>query len=385
MLRISLSKLKAPAFASLALAFASFGDAFLYPFLPVNNNAVGVPVVWVGTLLSINRFVRIISNGWMVHLFAKYGLRTIMIVAVIIAIMSTAGYAFANSIVIWLILRICWGLAFSAMRIGAIGYAVQQQTQGLALGVSKSLQEAGPVIALLITPFLLNTLETATVFIVLFSLSLPALLFAWKLPVADDRTQPRRNQKLLRFPSMYNAITLVSAILIDGVIVVVLGVLFLRYRIDITPLTATALAAFYLGYRRACLVILAPFGGWIADRIGIDIVFILTIAFAITGLVILLAGWIEGGSIIVFTFYSINAAVTPGAVTKGEVHSLSAVAENATWRDLGAALGTLLGGVLLASSYLSASLLILTFALLVLLLAHMAKNQKNLKSLIVWK
>ena len=112
MLRINLNTMKAPAFASLALAFASFGDAFLYPFLPVNNSVVGVPVVWIGVLLSINRFVRIISNGWMVHLFAKYGLRTIMILAVIVAIMSTAGYAFANSILIWLLLRICWGTCF---------------------------------------------------------------------------------------------------------------------------------------------------------------------------------------------------------------------------------------------------------------------------------
>ncbi|HKZ38926.1 MAG TPA: hypothetical protein VJ184_14790, partial [Chryseolinea sp.] len=71
--------LKIPAYASLALAFASFGDAFLYAFLPVNNAAVGVPLVWVGILLSINRFVRIFSNGIMVYLFSIYSLRIIMI------------------------------------------------------------------------------------------------------------------------------------------------------------------------------------------------------------------------------------------------------------------------------------------------------------------
>ncbi|HYF69854.1 MAG TPA: MFS transporter, partial [Ohtaekwangia sp.] len=250
MLWINQNTIKAPVFASLALAFASFGDAFLYPFLPVNNNIVGVPVVWVGVLLSINRFVRIISNGWMVHLFAKYGLRMIMIFAVTIALMSTAGYAFANSIFIWLFLRICWGLAFSAMRIGTIGYAIQQKRQGFSLGLSKSLQETGPMLALFITPFLLNGFNASTVFLVLFALSLPSVIFAWSLPITNDKTQPRAERKILKVPSTYNSITLISAILIDGIMIVVLGALFLRYQMDITTLTATALAAFYLGYRR---------------------------------------------------------------------------------------------------------------------------------------
>lgn len=385
MLRINLNTIKAPTFASLALAFASFGDAFLYPFLPVNNSVVGVPVVWVGVLLSINRFVRIISNGWMVHLFAKYGLRTIMILAVITALLSTAGYAFANSILTWLILRICWGLSFSAMRIGTIGYAIQQERQGFSLGLSKSLQEAGPMLALFITPFLLNGFDTSFMFLVLFVISLPALFFAWNLPVANDKTQPQGHRKLLKIPSTYNLITLVSAILIDGIMVVVLGVLFLRYRIDITPLAATTLAAIYLGYRRICLVILSPFGGAIADRVGIDVVFSVTISLVVIGLLILVAGWIEIGSIIVFTFYSVNAAVTPGAVTKGELHSLTAVAENATWRDLGAASGTLLGGFLITSSYLDATLLIAIFMLMALLSIHLVKSQNVIKTSMVWK
>src|SRR5688572_24054137 len=90
--------LKGPVYASLALTFASFGDAFLYPFLPVNSSAVGVPVFWVGVLLSVNRFVRIFSNTMMVHLFARYGLRDVMTCAVALAIVSTLGYAIASSV-----------------------------------------------------------------------------------------------------------------------------------------------------------------------------------------------------------------------------------------------------------------------------------------------
>ncbi|HYF71130.1 MAG TPA: hypothetical protein VD884_23540, partial [Ohtaekwangia sp.] len=126
-------------------------------------------------------------------------------------------------------------------------------------------------------------------------------------------------------------------------------------------------------------------GGLFADRVGIEIVFGVTIGCVIIGLLILVNGWIEIGSIIIFTFYSVNAAVTPGAVTKGALHSLNAVAENSTWRDLGAAIGTLLGGFLITSRYLNTTLLIATFVLVVLLLIHLSKTQKILQTLMLWK
>lgn len=377
--------IKASAFAALALAFASFGDAFLYPFLPVNFNAVGVPIASVGILLSINRFIRIVSNTWIVHAFAKYGLRSIMILAVVLAITSTFGYGIATGVVAWIILRVMWGLAFSAMRIGTLGYALQHERVGFALGISRSLQEAGPMLSLVIAPILLRHFETSTIFFILSSLSLPALYFAFALPRGEDKTQSLAGTRVMRWPTTINSITLVSAILIDGIVVVVLGILFLHYRGDITILTATSLAAFYLGYRRICLVVLSPAGGWIADRIGLDPVFNISLAFVTLGLIALLLGWIGTGAVIVFTFYSINSAVTPGSASSGTSHSLAAVAENATWRDIGAAFGTLLGGLLISSNHLNAVILISIFALVILLFVHLARHRGGLKIFYLWK
>lgn len=377
--------IKAPAYAALALAFASFGDAFLYPFLPVNFNTVGVPVASVGILLSINRFIRIVSNTWIVHAFATYGLRSIMIVAVVLAITSTFGYGIATGVVAWIIFRVMWGLAFSAMRIGTLGYALQHERVGFALGISRSLQEAGPMLALMIAPVLLSYFQSSTIFFLLSTLSLPAIYFAFALPRGDDKTQSLAGTRVMRWPTTLNSITLVSAILIDGIVVVVLGILFLRYREDITLLTATSLAAFYLGYRRICLVVLSPAGGWIADRVGLDVVFNVSMAFVTLGLITLLAGWIATGAIIVFTFYSINSAVTPGSASNGKSHSLAAVAENATWRDVGAAFGTLLGGFLLASQHLNTVILVSIFALVILLVVHFVRNGRGLKISYLWK
>ncbi|MBI1769568.1 MAG: hypothetical protein HYR67_14465 [Bacteroidetes bacterium] len=377
--------MREPVFASLALAFASFGDAFLYPFLPVNNFQVGVPLVWVGVLLSINRFVRIFSNTWMVCLLASYGLRTITIIAVTLAILSTTGYAFANAIFVWLTLRIIWGLSFSALRISTLGYALQQQKLGLALGVSRGFQEAGPMTALLLAPVMLKYFDSSTIFILLAFLSIPALYFAYRLPKNDDRTPAVIARTFLKFPSTFNAITFSSALLIDGIVIVVLGILFLQYKENITLLTATTLAALYLGYRRVCLVLFSPAGGWMADKIGLDKVFSISLGLVLIGLFTLLSGGVAVGTVIVFTFYSIHSAITPGSVSNGHGHALQAVAENATWRDIGAAIGTLTGGLLITSAHLTSVLLILTFGLSLLLLVHIGTARKALKFLYSWK
>jgi MFS transporter, DHA1 family, multidrug resistance protein len=377
--------LKASAYAALALAFASFGDAFLYPFLPVNFADAGVPAMWVGVLLSINRFVRILSNTMIVHAFAKYGLRVIMIIAVVLAITSTFGYGSASGVAMWLLFRVMWGLAFSAMRIGTLAYALQNERPGFALGVSRSLQESGPMLSLFLAPFLLQYLDTDAIFYFHALLSLPALYFAINLPAGNDKTQSLRRQWFLKLPSSLNSITLISAIVIDGIVVVVLGVLFLNFREEISLPAATALAAFYLGYRRVCSVALSPAGGWIADKIGLDRVFNISIVCIILGLTVLAFGWIGTGAVIVFTFYSINSAITPGSASKTNSHSLAAVAENATWRDIGAAAGTLIGGLLISSPYLDKVLLTGIASMIILFLIHIGTIKPIFKRVLSWK
>lgn len=376
--------LKASAFAALALAFASFGDAFLYPFLPLNFNAVGIPVVWVGMILSINRFVRILSNNLMVLAFSRYGLRSIMIIAVLVAITSTFGYGLATGILAWLILRIMWGFAFSAMRIGTLGYAIQHERRGLAFGASRSLQEVGPLLSLLMAPILIRYIDSRTAFYFLSVLSLPALYFAWKLPVNDEKTQPTESRTLLHWPSAVNLTTFVSAIVIDGIMIVVLGILFLYHRDKISLVTATTLAALYLGYRRICLVALSAAGGWIADRLGMERIFNLSLVLVILGLLVILCGWTGTGAVIMFTFNSINSAITPGYASQS-ARSLSTIAENATWRDIGAAIGTLLGGVLIFSQYLGAILIVAALIMVFLLIAHLGTTRKAFKLFYLWR
>jgi DHA1 family multidrug resistance protein-like MFS transporter len=376
--------LREPSYAALALTFASLGDAFLYPFLPMNNISVGIPLAFVGVLLSINRFARILFNGVTVRLASSFGLRKVMIAAVSIAIISTMGYAVASGILAWVVLRICWGLSFSALRIGVIGYSLQSTKQGLALGVSRSLQEIGPMLSLLIAPFLISEFDVVTTFLVLSLLSLPALYFAINLD-GDQQPPAHPSPFFVRMPTNFNAITLISATLVDGILVVVLGMLFLRHSQNITPLMAMTLAAFYLGFRRACLVVLSPLGGWAADKYGFEKVFNVSIVFVIVGLALLASGWIAAGAAIVFAFYSISAAITAGSLSQGLSYPLSAVSENATWRDIGAAIGTLIGGFLIVSPYVTYVLLFGIFSLVALVILHQWPSLRTSKLSASWK
>lgn len=105
----------------------------------------------------------------------------------------------------------------------------------------------------------------------------------------------------------------------------------------------------------------------------------------IAGLVTLAFGMIEAGAIITFTFYSIHAAITPGYVSFRQPHPLASVATNATWRDIGAAMGTLAGGVLLSSSYLTHVLIFVIFGMTILFAFHWGTAQRALKFLFLWK
>lgn len=381
----SVSTFQAPVYSALALAFASFGDAFLYPFLPLHGERLGMSIAWIGILLSINRFARIFTNTIIARACATYGFRLMTLLAMGVAVLSTMGYGFASGMVFWILLRISWGLSYSVFRISAISYSLDHQRQGFSLGLSKSVQEAGPMLTLLIAPPFLFQLPNETIFLVLGIASLPGFYFAFKLPKKFGETTPFSFKRFAKVPSTFNLLTFCSSIIVEGIVVVTLGVLFLKYHDGITVLTASILAATYLGYRRVCLIAFSPFGGWFADKYGLEKVFTTSLTMVLGGLILITVGYIEAGTIILFAFYSILAALTPGAASSKGTHMLDAVSENATWRDIGAALGTLAGGLLLESEFIATFLIAGTMLLGVLFFHYAGLMNKTLRFLTVRK
>lgn len=379
MLRVikeSIPGLRTPLYASLTLSFASFGDAFLYPFLPQYAEAMGVPFAWIGILLSINRLIRIVFNPFVVRLFTLFGIRKVTIIASAIAIISTAGYGFGWGLVSLVLFRILWGMAFAILRMSTLAYALQHEYIGLSMGVGKSIQEVGPMIALWLGPVLLNYFSADNVFIILALFSIPSLVYAFTLPVLNYVPVSGR-QVTVRFPSLFNCISFGASFIIEGALVIVAGTFLVSGDAALTSWDVTSLTAGYLAYRRLCFIVLSPFAGTLADRIGFTGVFNYSLLFIIAGLIMLLAGWVAAGLIVIFTFNSVHSTLAPGGASNSQPDKIRAVSLNASWRDVGAASGAFIGGLLLSGSILFETFTIATFILTVLLAIQFYSNNKR--------
>lgn len=365
--------LKYPLYASLTLSFASFGDAFLYPFLPQYADVMQIPVVWIGVLLSINRFIRIVFNQYVIKLFVKYGVRPVTIAASVMAIASTVGYGLGWGLVSLIVFRLAWGLSFAILRISTLAYAFEHEYIGIATGISKSVQEAGPMLALWVGPMLLDYFSAANSFLLLAMFSVPSLLYAIALP--GLKYIPLHGKRsVFNIPSLFNLMTFFSSFIVEGVLIIVAGVFLVKNDPSLSNWTITSLVAGYLVYRRICFILLSPVSGVIADRIGFTKMFNFSLWMIIAGLVLLLLGWVSVGMIIIFTFNSVNSVMAPGGASNNEADKIKAVTTNATWRDIGAAAGTLTGGLLLSGSLLFETFAMATFILGLLLIIHFRKT-----------
>jgi len=365
--------LKYPLYASLTLSFASFGDAFLYPFLPQYADVMQIPVVWIGVLLSINRFIRIVFNQYVARLFAKFGVRPVTIAASVMAIASTVGYSLGWGLISLIVFRLLWGMAFAILRISTLAYALQQEYIGISMGVGKSVQELGPMFALWLGPVLLDNFSAANSFLLLAMFSVPSLLYAIALPGLNYIPLYEKRPGF-HIPSLFNLMTFAASFIVEGVLIIVAGIFLAKNDPSLSNWAITTLVAGYLVYRRISFILFSPIAGAIADRIGFARLFDFSLLMIFAGLVLLLLGWVSVGMIIIFTFNSVNSAMAPGGASNNEADKIKAVTTNATWRDIGAASGTLTGGFLLSGSLLFETFAMATFILGLLLIIHFRKT-----------
>src|SRR5690606_8983116 len=164
--------------SALVLAFAGMGDAFLYTALPAYATQMDVPVIWIGFLLSINRFVRLLANQAFAILFSLFGFKAITVIAAALAALSTLLYGLAPGIIWWIAARVIWGVCYSALRISSISYSLTNRNFGYSIGLNRGLQELGPIVALLVGPFLLENYGKEATFSAIALSSVPAVILA---------------------------------------------------------------------------------------------------------------------------------------------------------------------------------------------------------------
>ena len=90
--------------AASVLSLVLMGDALIYAVLPVMAQKFGVAAIWVGVLLSANRFARLIVNFSLVRLSRHLDLRAMAILGAAFGAASTLAYGLLSGV--WLLLQL---------------------------------------------------------------------------------------------------------------------------------------------------------------------------------------------------------------------------------------------------------------------------------------
>jgi predicted MFS family arabinose efflux permease len=332
--------------ASLTLALTLPGDVVLYLLLPLHAAVFGVSLPEAGILLAANRLVRIAGYGWVARFYAERGPRAACMLAAAASVLATTGYALLSGLWALLVARLVWGLAFAAMNIAvqALPTAVQEGAARRS-GWSRSIVAAGPMLGLAGGALLAEWAGPRVVFLLLGLVSVPAILFAARLP-ATPEGQAKGGPRF-SLPRAFDVWAFTFGLTMDGLFIIGLSVLAAAT----LPEGATLAAGAALALRYAAEILLSPAGGWLAGRLGARRALVgLSLATACgllmlgVGGVLLWAGAL--GTVLLRAIIQplpgpVVAAENPGAAR------VPALARQATWRDIGAGAGPLLAGFLL--------------------------------------
>ncbi|MBA9087197.1 MFS family permease [Fontibacillus solani] len=138
---------------SLMTGGAVLGDAMLFVVLPLYWKEFGLNAVWqIGVLLSINRFIRLPINPLVGMFYKHFQLRTGVILALGIAIITTASYGLIQHFWWLVIMRALWGVGWSLLRLGgmlSIVSLTQDTNRGKFFGLYNGLWGLGSLFGML--------------------------------------------------------------------------------------------------------------------------------------------------------------------------------------------------------------------------------------------
>ena len=335
--------------ASFVLSLSLLGDALLYVILPVHADAFGVSLAMVGFLLAINRIIRTFAYGFIADLAERIGLKKLCLIAATTAVLSTLGYTLLNGAV-WLSLsRVMWGLSYAALLLITLSYAaINPQKTGTRIGLSRSVEQIGPLFAMTVGAWLATLVGPKTVFGYLAIVSGLAVLLAFFLfEKAQPKTikRPAKRDRLFPQPDSLDALIFWMGAGIDGVFTLSISLMWAQ---QVSIELAILIGGSILAARRLSEMLVAPFAGITADRFGTRLPLTIAIMASICGFMLVGFGWLMVGSCLLVLARGALGTLFAAAVAKIYQDSkIKALARNQTWRDIGAATGPLVAGAAL--------------------------------------
>jgi MFS transporter, DHA1 family, inner membrane transport protein len=338
------------------LSLALLGDALLYLVLPVHADAFGISLIWVGILLSINRFVRVFAYGYVAQATEYFGARRMCIVASIGAVVSTAIYGIGVGEWLLSLARALWGISYAILVLVTLAYAVEQrEIAGSRVGWSRAIQRVGPIAALVAGAWLTNELGPRAVFLVLAAFTLAAIPLAISLPRDGARQTGNKRPPALGWPKPIDGLFFLQGMGVDGIFALTITLILAdQYSLSVAVLSGGAL----LALRHVGEAVAAPLFGTLGDRFGAAPIFAGSVALTAVGFIGVAADYTIAGALIMLVFRGALASLGPATIvqrTRKDESVMAPLARMQAWRDFGAAVGPLGAGV--AIGFVSAAAL----------------------------
>lgn len=350
-----------------AVGAALFGDSMLYAVMPSRPEAWGLSIAAVGLLLSANRIIRLLTNSLVALIVTRYGSRAPFAVAMVLSVVVTFTYGWATAFWVLLLARLVWGLAWSALRLGAILSVLEvtdASSRGRGLGVYQAITRFGSMVGVIGGGLMTETIGHRTA-LTIFAALIAVAGVAWfavtvtskhvmAVPPAEGRSlregfaEVRGNGRLLAV----SIGGLVVGFIFAGLTIASIGFLLRElYGEEVAvfgiAIGIAALTGITIGVRFISDVVVAPGVGHFSDRIGrerVTPVVLVVGAVAITGLAFSTHPAMVVVSILV-VFVCATAATVLLVSSAGDLsppeHRASVMSTYATFADAGAALGPL--------------------------------------------
>ncbi len=176
------------------------GDSLMYVVLPVAAIEFGVAdqfglaaSFWIGLALSINRFIRLISNALAASVYQRLGVRWPFVVSIGAGSLTTLAYGLGSGLVVLLLARALWGVSYSHMRLAAQLTAFGAGTtemRGRLMGFFNSGQRLGSLIAVTAGATLFQLTSREATFAALAGVGLLGMVIATRAPnLRPDRAR----------------------------------------------------------------------------------------------------------------------------------------------------------------------------------------------------
>lgn len=179
---------------ALLTAACLVGDSMLYIVMPTHWQEFGLDSLWeVGILLSANRLVRLPLNPLVGWVYKRISTRQGVLIAAVLALLTTLSYGFVKGFYPLLLIRCVWGIAWTFLRLGSfftIAECSSDNNRGHCMGVFNGLYRLGSLAGMLAGGFIADLFGLATTALFFGAVTLSAIPAAFLyIPDAKNRTE----------------------------------------------------------------------------------------------------------------------------------------------------------------------------------------------------